>query len=124
MPLLKRTLKAILRTVAHNAKLPYRIANGLSQKHRDLRSIVLNTVSRLKGAPDGLPLPPARLMALVQGTTDVKEFLTDGKATAAEVATVLKANGVDLGSLTTILDFGCGCGRVIRHFHALTAAQL
>ena len=81
------------------------------------RSGALNTVSRLKGAPDGLPLPPGQLMFLVQGTTNVREFLTDGRGTAEGVLDVLKSSGVAVDSSTSVLDFGCGCGRVIRHVH-------
>jgi 2-polyprenyl-3-methyl-5-hydroxy-6-metoxy-1,4-benzoquinol methylase len=122
--LLKRMTKGILRTVAPDATMPYRIAKRLEENHRKLRVIALNTISRLKGAPDGLPLPPPRLVFLVQGTTKVQEFLTDGRATALEVRRVLKAYGIEIDSLRTILDFGCGCGRVIRHVHALTGARL
>jgi len=88
-----------------------------------LRSGALNTVSRLKGAPDGLPLPPGRLMFMVQGTTNVREFLTDGRGTAEGVLDVLRGSGVAVDSSTSVLDFGCGCGRVIRHVHAMTGAR-
>ena len=128
---LKKIIKAILRTVAPDATLPYRIADRLEQKQKQLRklrkrlgSIASNSISRLKGAPDSLPLPPARLMFLVQGTTNVQEFLTDGRATALEVMRVLEGNGVEIGSLKRILDFGCGCGRVIRHWHAMTGVEV
>lgn len=123
-PLLKRITKGILQTVAPNAQMPYRIARWLRQKEKQGRLIASNTGGRLKGAPDGLPLPPGRLMSLVQGTTNVQEFLTDGRATAQEVVRVLKANGVEIGSLRTVLDFGCGCGRVLRHLHAIPGVQL
>jgi 2-polyprenyl-3-methyl-5-hydroxy-6-metoxy-1,4-benzoquinol methylase len=130
-PVLKRIIKAILRTVAPDATLPYRIADRLEQQQKQLRKlrrrlglIASNSVSRLKGAPDRLPLPPARLMVLVQGTTNVQEFLTDGRATALEVMRVLEGNGIEIGSLKRILDFGCGCGRVIRHWHAMTGVEV
>lgn len=121
---LKRITKAILRIVAPNATMPARIANSLEQKRRRLHFRTLNTVTRLRGAPDGLPLPPNQLMFLVQGTGNVREFLMDGRTTALEVMTVLEANGVEIATLNKILDFGCGCGRVIRHFHAVTRSQL
>ena len=123
-PRLKRIVKAFLGMVAPNATMPYRIANCLEQRRRRLRFRTLNTVSRLKGAPDGLPLPPDQLMFLVQGTANVQEFLKDGRTTALEVMRVLEANGVEIATLNKILDFGCGCGRVIRHFHAVTHGQL
>lgn len=88
-----------------------------------LRSGALNTVSRLTGAPDGLPLPPGQLMFLVQGTTNVREFLTDGRGTAQGVLDVLKSSGVKIDRSTSVLDFGCGCGRVIRHVHRMTGAR-
>jgi 2-polyprenyl-3-methyl-5-hydroxy-6-metoxy-1,4-benzoquinol methylase len=127
-PLLKKVTKAILGVFAPNATMPYRIAERLEEKTRKLRRrlrvIPANTINRLRGAPDGLPLPPARLIFLVQGTTNVQEFLTDGGATAQEVMGVLEANGVEIASLRTILDFGCGCGRVIRHFHTIPGIRM
>jgi SAM-dependent methyltransferase len=104
--------------------MPYRIAEHLERKRKKLHLFRRNALSRVKGAPDGLPLPPARLMFLVQGTGNVQEFLADGRATATEVMRVLKASGVEIANLGTILDFGCGCGRIIRHFHAVTHSQL
>jgi SAM-dependent methyltransferase len=62
-------------------------------------------------------------MFLVQGTTNVREFLTDGRGTATAVLDVLERSGVTLDSSKNILDFGCGCGRVIRHIHAMTGAR-
>jgi 2-polyprenyl-3-methyl-5-hydroxy-6-metoxy-1,4-benzoquinol methylase len=124
--LLKRTAKRILRSVAPGAT-PALIAQRVRETPRKLtkrvRSGTLNAVTRLKGAPDGLPLPPARLMFLVQGTTNVREFLTDGRSTAVAVLDVLKSTGVEIDSTASILDFGCGCGRVIRHVHEMTGAQ-
>src|SRR5262245_66632850 len=85
---IKKIAKGILRIVAPGAK-PYLFAQRLEEMPRKLkkrvRLVALNTVSRLKGAPDGLPLPPAQLIFLVQGTTNVREFLTDGRGTAQEI---------------------------------------
>jgi 2-polyprenyl-3-methyl-5-hydroxy-6-metoxy-1,4-benzoquinol methylase len=123
---LKNIAKGILRLVAPDAK-PYLIAQRLEETTRKLkkrvRLLVLNTVSRLKGAPDGLPLPPAQLMFLVQGTTNVREFWTDGLGTAQAILDVLHGSGIDIGGSMRILDFGCGSGRVIRHLHGMTGAR-
>jgi SAM-dependent methyltransferase len=63
-------------------------------------------------------------MFLVQGTTNVREFLTDGRTTALEVVRVLETNGVEMRRLSEVLDFGSGCARVLRHLRAVTDAQL
>ena len=61
---------------------------------------------------DDLPLPPARLRVRVAGTADPNWFLESGRLTAATVAEALERHGAGDG----LLDFGCGCGRVIRHW--------
>jgi SAM-dependent methyltransferase len=59
---------------------------------------------------DGLPVPPPRLRILVGGTADVDHFIAVGER-AHEV--IRAAAGYEAGP---VLDFGCGCGRVARHW--------
>jgi len=61
--------------------------------------------------PDGLPLPPRRLMVRVAGTADAEWFLRGGRAGYDAIAA-----HVDLQQTRDVLDFGCGCGRVTRYF--------
>jgi SAM-dependent methyltransferase len=62
-------------------------------------------------APDGVPLPPRRLMVRVAGTADADWFLRSGRAGFDAIGA-----HVDLETTRDVLDFGCGCGRVTRYF--------
>jgi SAM-dependent methyltransferase len=72
----------------------------------------------------GLPLPPGRLMHLVTGAEDVAWFLDSGGAAARGLRTVLDRNGLALESFQSVLDFGCGAGRVLRHWKGLVGPSL
>src|SRR5438105_836309 len=65
------------------------------------------------------PIPPPDLVFLVAGTENVEWFLKSGRMSADCLTELLKAHGVDIDDLAAILDFGCGCGRVLRHFWRL-----
>ena len=73
---------------------------------------------------DGLPLPPADLRVLVDGHADPDSFIRDSAACATAVRGTLEQSGIDMTSLGRILDFGCGCGRVARHWANLRGPEL
>ncbi len=54
----------------------------------------------------------------------IDEYFEVGALCADTVESVLAADGTDLAELDSILDFGCGCGRVLRHVKARTEARL
>lgn len=89
---------------------------------RVLRAWPRNARVRSAGASDDLPLPPTRLILLVSGEADVAWFLEGGRRAAESIRAALERSGVRLAGLRSILDFGCGCGRVTRHWSALAAA--
>jgi SAM-dependent methyltransferase len=79
---------------------------------------------RLDRAPttdDGLPVPPASLRTRVAGTADAMWFVTSGREHAATIREAAAGVGAPLEAIDAILDFGCGCGRVVRHWRGLDA---
>ena len=68
---------------------------------------------------DGLPVPPPRLRVEVAGTPDLEWFLDSGRQQAEIIRSGAERNGAPLESTGSLLDFGCGCGRVLRHWSGL-----
>jgi SAM-dependent methyltransferase len=83
------------------------------------RVAVANARYRRHGAPDQLPIPPADLRFLVAGTKDISWFLEGGRLAAQSVSLAAARTGEALEHLDAILDFGCGCGRVLRYWRHL-----
>jgi SAM-dependent methyltransferase len=67
----------------------------------------------------GLPVPPPRLRVEVAGTAGLEWFLDSGRQQAAIIRSAAERNGAPLEATRSLLDFGCGCGRVLRHWAGL-----
>jgi SAM-dependent methyltransferase len=73
---------------------------------------------------DGLPVPPARLRTVIAGTPGLAWFLESGRQQASLVREALERHGAAVGEVERMLDFGCGCGRVIRHWSRLVGPEI
>lgn len=64
-----------------------------------------------------IPIPPAELRHRVHGSLDKESFIRVGKNVEKDIRNLCSIAGCnDVYSLENILDFGCGCGRVLRNF--------
>jgi SAM-dependent methyltransferase len=78
--------------------------------------LLRNAAVRVRGAPDGLPLPPGALVRRVAGTRDLAWFLESGRWAAEAIVELAARGGPPFERCADVLDFGCGCGRVLRHW--------
>lgn len=63
------------------------------------------------------PIPPPKLRFRVNATMNKATHVEVGKVLAQNIKDLCKTTGRDFYSFSDILDFGCGCGRVIQNFH-------
>lgn len=79
---------------------------------------------RARGASESgrisIPVPPAQLRArIAPAQADLEFFLSSGALHADLVRTLLDDVESDVVAAAPILDFGCGCGRIARHWAGL-----
>lgn len=84
----------------------------LAGKDRDLAELR----NRIEG---GSPIPPPEEIYLVTGAEDASWFLKSGEIHTRIMREMLEKSGLDIEEIDSFLDFGCGCGRLIRHWNKL-----
>ena len=81
--------------------------------------------SRNGRAAGAFPLPPARLRAQVGPLhADAGFFLRSGEEHATLIRELVREAGSSVEEVGAILDWGCGCGRVLRHWADLPPDQV
>lgn len=84
----------------------------LANKDRELAELR----NQIEGGP---PIPPPEEIYLVTGAEDASWFLRSGEIHTRIIRDLLRKNGLVIEEFDSLLDFGCGCGRLIRHWNML-----
>jgi SAM-dependent methyltransferase len=71
-----------------------------------------------------LPVPAAELLYQVAGSADSNWFLACGESVFSAITDLLRRRDVALTQLRSVLDFGCGCGRVLRWWNGVEGPTL
>lgn len=88
-------------------------------------SIILKEIKLfLNGTDDNYPLPPFYLCSLVTGHWLASLYYDEGKDLVKNMLLRLRESNIDVSSFKEILDFGCGSGRLLRHFTFLKESKL
>ena len=118
---LKKTVKAGLHQLGLLTPAQYVYFNAKTLSPAVLRK----EIQYRKGqTPDGYPLPPPHLIYDVIACRWGAVFMDSGAKVMKDMAAILDKNDKPLASFSNILDFGCGCGRLIRQVQRHTNAAL
>ena len=112
---IRRTLMEFKPTFAAYTALAYLLLQA---------RLSLATVREWRGGTDRTQevAPPAKLRWRVHGSLDKVSYLKAGKTLSRNIQDLCMNTGREFSSFTDILDFGCGCGRVIQNFREQSSA--
>lgn len=69
-------------------------------------------------------IPSFKLRHLVSGNYSIRWFLDSGEKAFSSIENILNQSDKKLEEIDSVLDFGCGCGRVIQYLHTYENIQL
>jgi len=90
-----------------------------------LRGLPRDKTTRIQNRIKGrFPIPPRDLIFLVAGHHNATSFLQGGATASQAIRDTLEKNSIYIEGLHAILDFGCGVGRIMRHWNTLRGPAL
>ena len=119
-------MKQMINSVLDKFQLGASARNGLNFLKYIFNWKLLRKNARFirNGAPDGLPVQTPGLAFLVCGQYDLESMYHNGLKGANWITDLLEKNGLCIDEFDSILDFGCGCGRVLRFWKGLIHAKI
>ena len=96
------------------AIVPIQLRIGFRDRKSLPNDLSARVVNRLKG---NAAIPPADLIYLVGNHRSAKLFLEGGRSATEAIRRILNKNRLDMEQFEKVLDFGCGVGRIIRHWN-------
>lgn len=105
-----------VRKGAFGSGLDHYVCHGCGEQRRGVSPETRDAIRDI--LKDGLPLPPEHLRKRVHGDTSATTFTNVGRMVSLNLHAAITAAAAWREGLR-MLDFGCGCGRVIRYLHRL-----
>jgi len=89
-------------------RLKYFLNGPLRKKNRE---------AQRRGMPDGFGVPPPNFIYSITRQFDIQNYYLNGETGLDSIEEILREVQIDIEPDWSVLDFGCGCGRVCRAWH-------